>query len=151
MEKAQEIRKLVHVLRRTARMAFYTERTGPQPEAAAWCVEQYNRVLARLREIDPDLGNIFQPLPSGATLTVVGMACKQLAAYYEDEAGVTWRWERDCEPGQAPEAFKEFWRKSTRDLEELGDFVRESVQEWFRQREPKAEGKAEEAGKSPAS
>ena len=31
-------------------------------------------------------------------------------------------------------AFKEFWRKSAHDIEDLGEFIRESISEWMRQR-----------------
>ncbi len=52
MEREKEIAKLVNVLRRTARMAMQSEWTGSGQDAAAFCVEQYNRVLARLKEIE---------------------------------------------------------------------------------------------------
>ncbi len=55
MERAKEIEKLVNVLRRTSRMAMQSEWTGAGGDAAAFCVEQYNRVLGRLQEIDPDI------------------------------------------------------------------------------------------------
>jgi len=44
-------------------------------------------VLARLKEIDAGVGSVFDPLPAGSSLTVVAMASRQLAAYYEDELG----------------------------------------------------------------
>ena len=83
-EKDREIVKLVNVLRRTARMTMHVEWTGGSPDAAAHCVEQYNRVLARLKELDPSITKVFEPLPASSSLTVAGMACRQVAAYYED-------------------------------------------------------------------
>ena len=53
MEREKEMAKLVNVLRRTARMALQSEWTGSSQDAARFCAEQYNRVLARLRELDP--------------------------------------------------------------------------------------------------
>src|SRR5918992_3927978 len=87
MERQKEFFKLINVLRRTSRMALQAEWTGGKEDAAAFCTDQYNRVLARLKEIDPGVGVVFEPLPAGSSLTVVAMASRQLASYYEDEVG----------------------------------------------------------------
>src|SRR6267142_122346 len=87
MEREKELVKLINVLRRTSRMAMQSEWTGGKEDAAAFCTEQYNRVLARLKEIDAGVGSVFDLLPAGSSLTVVAMASRQLAAYYEDELG----------------------------------------------------------------
>src|SRR4030095_296981 len=87
LEREKELVKLINVLRRTSRMALQSEWTGGKEDAAKFCTEQYNRVLARLKEIDPDVGTVFEPLPENSSLTVVAMASRQLAAYYEDEMG----------------------------------------------------------------
>jgi len=137
MEREKELAKLINVLRRTSRMALQSEWTGGHPDAAGFCVEQYNRVLARLKEIDNSVGNLFEPLPAGSSLTVVAMACRQLAAYYEDETGTR----KSC--GNAygiafdPEIFRDFWQKSAREVEDLGEFIREAIEEWARVRQPK--------------
>jgi hypothetical protein len=140
MEREKEIAKLVNVLRRTSRMALHSEWTGGKEDAARYCAEQYNRVLARLREIDQSVGTVFEALPADSSLMVAAMACRQLAAYYEDEVGQGPRW------GAKPyglrfdqEHFKEFWQKSARDIEDLGEYIRESIEEWVRQRKRKPE------------
>jgi hypothetical protein len=137
MEREKEIAKLVNVLRRTSRMALQSEWTGGSKDAAVYCVEQYNRVLARLKEIDEGVGAVFEPLPEGSSLTVAAMACRQLAAYYEDEVGAGASWGRAYGINFDPEPFKDFWRRSARDIEDLGEFIRESVEEWARQRKTK--------------
>ena len=86
MEREKELIKLINVLRRTSRMALQSEWTGGKEDAAAFCTDQYNRVLTRLKELDPGVGTIFEPLPAGSSLTVVAMASRQLAAYYEVSA-----------------------------------------------------------------
>jgi hypothetical protein len=145
MEREKELTKLINVLRRTSRMAMQSEWTGSNQDAAAYCVEQYNRVLARLKEIDSSVGTLFEPLPAGSSLTVVAMACRQLAAYYEDETGP----QRDSPRAYGfhfdPNMFRDFWQKSGREFEDLGEFIRECVDEWARvrkgcQEEPKKEG-----------
>jgi len=134
MEREKELVKLINVLRRTSRMALQSEWTGGKEDAAAFCTDQYNRVLARLKEMDPGVGAIFEPLPVGSSLTVVAMASRQLAAYYEDELGPS----RDFGRGHAyafdPKKFRAFWEKSAREFEDIGEFVRESIDEWLRQK-----------------
>lgn len=87
MERDKELLKLINVLLRTGRMAMGAEWTGPDkdPAAAAFCAGIYNRVLQRLKENDVSVGTIFDPLPLDSSLAVVAIACRQLAAYYEDE------------------------------------------------------------------
>lgn len=135
MESNKELMKLVNVLRRTARMAMHSEWIGSSKDAAAFCVDKYNRVLARLKELDEAVGRVFEPLPAESSLHVTAMACRQLAAYYEDDIGPAPRFRGGAYAiGLDPEAFKEFWRKSGRDIEDLGEFIRESIGEWMRNR-----------------
>lgn len=145
MEQKTELKKLINVLRRTARMAMQAEWTGGQADTAPYCAEQYNRVLARLVELDENLSKVFSPLPEGSSLTVTAMACRQLSAYYEEEVGGErfrgWGGSKAFSFGHNPEAFKDFWRKSAHEFEELGEFIRESIEEWFKAK--KKEGKEE--------
>ncbi|HEY9284930.1 MAG TPA: hypothetical protein VIP46_15845 [Pyrinomonadaceae bacterium] len=76
--------RLLNVLRRTARMLLDAEWGEGREEAAAFCAEQYNRVLARLKEMTPDGVQLFDPLPSGVPPAVTAAACWQLAAYHDD-------------------------------------------------------------------
>ena len=136
MERKKEIAKLVNVLRRTARMAQQAGWTGDDEEAAAFNVEQYNRVLARLIELDDGASTIFESLPTGASLTVVALACRQLAAYYEDEVRASRSWGRVYGAAFDKESFKDFWQQSTRDMEDLGEFIRENVEAWANRHKP---------------
>ena len=147
MEKEKEIIKLINVLRRTSRMALQSEWTGGKEDAATFCTDQYNRVLARLRELDPGVGSVFDPLPAGSSLTVVAMAARQLAAYYEDEVGPMKGFGRGYGFAFDPKMFKEFWEKSSREIEDLGEFIRESIDEWIRQKKGHSEGGKQESPK----
>ena len=141
MERDKELAKLVNVLRRTSRMALQSEWTGSSDDAARFCVEQYNRVLTRLKELDAGVGAVFEPLAPDSSLTVAAMACRQLAAYYEDEVGNPGRWGdwKGVWTGPADkQAFKDFWSKSARDIEDLGEYIRENVDEWINQRKGRA-------------
>jgi hypothetical protein len=132
MEKEKELLKLINVLRRTSRMALQSEWTGGKEDAAAYCTDQYNRVLARLKEIDAGVGTVFEPLPAGSSLTVVAMASRQLAAYYEDELGSSRGFGRSYGFAFDQKAFREFWEKSAREFEDIGEFIRESIDQWLR-------------------
>lgn len=134
MERQKELLKLINVLRRTGRMALQSEWTGGKEDAAVFCTDQYNRVLARLKEMDPGVGVVFEPLPAGSSLTVVAMASRQLAAYYEDELGPAKGFGRGYGFAFDPHKFKEFWEKSAREFEDMGEFIRESIDEWLRQK-----------------
>ena len=134
MEREKELLKLINVLRRTSRMALQSEWTGGKEDAAAYCTDQYNRVLARLKELDPGVSAVFEPLAAGSSLTVVAMASRQLAAYYEDELGPAKGFGRGYGFAVDPRMFREFWDRSAREFEDLGEFIRESIDEWLRRK-----------------
>ena len=86
MEREREIAKLVNVLYRIARGANYVAMTGGvDPQAARFCVAQYNGVLSRLTEIEPAAGQAFAPLAAEASPEISRMAARELAAFFEDE------------------------------------------------------------------
>ena len=145
MEREKELIKLINVLRRTSRMALQSEWTGGKEDAAKFCTDQYNRVLTRLKEMDPGVGSVFEPLPAGSSLTVVAMASRQLAAYYEDEFGAARGPGRGYGFAFDPKMFKEFWEKSAREFEDMGEFIRESIDEWLRHK--KEAGRTEKGSK----
>lgn len=145
MEREKELSKLINVMRRISRMALQSEWTGGKEDAAAYCTDQYNRVLARLKEMDPGVGTVFEPLPSPSSLTVVAMASRQLAAYYEDEVGPTKGFGRAYGFHFDPKTFREFWEKSSREFEDMGEFIRESIDEWLRQKKEASRGEKSSA------
>ena len=138
MERDKEVAKLVNVLRRTSRMALQAEWTGGNEDAAAYCTDQYNRVLSRLKELDPGVGAVFEPLPAGSSLVVVAMASRQLAAYHEDEVGSSRGHDYVRSYSFDPRKFREFWEKSSREFEDMGEFIRESIDEWLRRKKESA-------------
>ncbi len=138
MEKEQELKKMINVLRQTARTAMMSEWTGSAKDAAAVCVERHNRILARLKEIEPAVSSIFEPLPAETSLAAAAMACRQLAAYFEEEAGWFPGWARAYAIGCDPERFKDIWRRSAGDVREFGEFMRECMDEWAKRRKAKA-------------
>ena len=81
MEK--ETVKLLNVLRRIARAAGYAAWTKAGPDATQFCVAQYNRVLARLSELEPAIKPLFTPLNDSASAEVIRIAARELLAYFE--------------------------------------------------------------------
>ena len=85
MERDREIVKLINVLRRIARAATYATFYNTGPDAARFCVSQYNKVLARLTELEPAIVPLFTSLPEEASPEVVHLAAIELAAFFFDE------------------------------------------------------------------
>ena len=79
----QETVKLLNVLRRIARAAGYAAWTKAGPDATQFCVAQYNRVLARLSELEPSVKPLFTQLSDAASAEVIRMAARDLLAYFE--------------------------------------------------------------------
>lgn len=153
MEWEKELPKLMRVLRRTARLAAGAEWAdqGQDSGTAAHCAELYNRVFGRLKEGDASVSAIFGPLPADSSLTVVAMACRQLAAYYDDEVAPEahrQRAEANTFAFNARSSFRDFWQDSAHDIQDLGEFIRESIAEWVRWREGHREAGKAGAGKS---
>jgi hypothetical protein len=88
MEK--ETVKLLNVLRRIARAAGYAAWVKSEPEAIKFCVAQYNRVLARLTELEPAVKPLFTPLNESASPQVTRIAARELLAYFEGDAPDLW-------------------------------------------------------------
>ncbi len=85
MERDRELAKLINVLRRIARAASQAA-WSRDPDAARFCALQYNKVLARVSEIEPAAAPLFTALPESASADVTKIAAYELAAYFEDEA-----------------------------------------------------------------
>ena len=100
MEK--ETVKLLNVLRRIARAAGYAAWTKSGPDATQFCAAQYNRVLARLSELEPAIKPLFTPLSESASPEVTRIAAKELLAYFEaDELEFARKFYFGCGPRRA--------------------------------------------------
>ena len=60
------------------------------------------------------------------------MAARQLAAYHEDEVGSAKGFAYGGEYAFDSKKFKDFWEKSAREIEDFGEFIRKSIDEWLR-------------------
>ncbi len=147
MEREKEIQKLINVLRKTARLAQQASWAGQDSKSAAFSVDQYNRVLSRLVELDPNVSSVFQPLEDDESLSVVIIASRQLAAYFEDETRSSHSFGKTYGAAFDTEAFKDFWKQSARDIEDLGEFIRENLETWANQQKKSASASESKADK----
>jgi len=85
MERDKEIAKLINVLRPIARAAGHAA-WSLDAGATRFCVHQYNKVLARLSELEPAVAALFTPLPESGSADLTRIAAHELAAYFDDEA-----------------------------------------------------------------
>jgi hypothetical protein len=93
--------KLINVLRRIARAAGYAAWVKAQPDASKFCAAQYNKVLARLTELEPSINSLFTPLSEDASPEVIRLAARDVLAYFEaDEPEAGWSYSRrfGCRP-----------------------------------------------------
>ena len=67
---------VLHQIAHDAGCALLTQGTG----SARFCTDQYNRIHARLAELDPDLTAVFGPLPHDADAGQVRIVARALAA-----------------------------------------------------------------------
>lgn len=75
--------KILNVLRRIARAAGYAAWVKSEPETKRFCASQYNRVLARLTELEPAIKPLFTPLSDSVSPEVTRIAARELLAYFE--------------------------------------------------------------------
>lgn len=98
----QETVKLLNVLRRIARAAGYAAWTKAKADATEFCAAQYNRVLARLSELEPAVKPLFTPLSESASAEVIRIAARDLLAYFEaDEPEFARGFHFGCGPRKA--------------------------------------------------
>jgi hypothetical protein len=145
MEREQELKKLINVLHRTARSATRLQWMSAGESESRYGVSQYNRILARLGELDPNIKTVFEPLAEDSSLLTIAMACRQVVSYYEDEVKV----EEEFWPRGFAAGFKVPGWGAGVDFnpEELGNWIRDWMHEWGRhERERRAEHKHKEGG-----
>lgn len=81
----QKLRGLFHMLEHTAKIAEDAVLTGAFSGGERQCVSQFNNVLIHLSDIEAIPDGLFDPLPTDASFSQIGIACHQLAAYLNEE------------------------------------------------------------------
>lgn len=73
------------MLRRIARAARYAAWNRSQTDITQFCIKQYNKVQARLAELEPAIAPLFVPLAESASAEIAHIAARELVAYFEGE------------------------------------------------------------------
>ncbi len=142
MEREQELKKLINVLHRMTRTAARVQWMGAGEHEAKFATTQYNKIIARLGDLDPNIKGVFDQLPEDSTLTIVAMAARQVVSYYEDEV----KTEHKGKDWGGPQMFGVGMGRGCGpmdfNLEEIGNWIRDRLSEAQRnERERRADGK----------
>ena len=81
----QELKRLAAVLHQIAHDAGCVLLGPNAADAASFCTAQYNRVHARIAEIDPDLTTLFGALPDESTAGQVRIVARAMAASIKEK------------------------------------------------------------------
>lgn len=81
----RDIKKLDAVLRQIAHDAGHALLCRGDPDVARFCAAQYNRIYARLSELDPELTAPFGPLSDDATAGEIRIVARALSAYIKEK------------------------------------------------------------------
>lgn len=124
----QELRRLVALLDKTARVAEHGSLTGSLSSGKDYAIRSYNAILEHVTGTGQAPSALFPPLPENATLADVGIACAQLAEYLR--AGL---------PEEHRGSKRAFLKAgdegliiSLGELGEIGELVRERLPDWLR-------------------
>ena len=90
MEKS--IKKLVYLLQQVVNDAGLALLQNEEDDARHFCIDQYNKICARLAELDSELAGRFQPLSSRASVGMVRVAARDMAAHLIDYMHDHRRW-----------------------------------------------------------
>ncbi|HEY3282273.1 MAG TPA: hypothetical protein VGN26_08380 [Armatimonadota bacterium] len=141
-KRKTETSRLRRLLKETARMAEHASLTEALPNAAKGAVQQYNSVLTYLENSEELPPGLFAHLDGDASFDSVGLASAQLAAYLDDD-----------EPEREKAAKVSGDRVNVhignlsglKDLQGLGEIIREHLPEWLKSQTSSGDPKQEEA------
>ncbi|MBM3237834.1 hypothetical protein FJZ31_16215 [Candidatus Poribacteria bacterium] len=148
MAQEKEIKRMIRLLESTAKIAQDASMTGMLEQGKKASVRQYNAILDRLKETEEIPDVLFPPLEEDASCDEVGVACKQLVAYLQEEEEPT-----KARPG-APFLSGGPIVNIKGDLKDLGELFRNALPEWMKkgsvdiftpEKEPKETKPAEES------
>jgi hypothetical protein len=134
----QELRRLVALLDKTAKVAEHGALTGSLNSGKAYAVRSYNSIRQHVVSTGDAPEMLFPALPENAGLADVGIACAQLAEYLRAGLPEPPRGQKGSHKGaflkaDGPDGGVII---SLGDLGDLGEMVRERLPEWLRGKKP---------------
>jgi hypothetical protein len=128
------IQKLIAVLRSMAKTAQMNHVMGRSEEADRHTIEQFNRILDRLRHVDTTGAlEVFSDLPDQTSWASLNSACRNLIACCDVEGGPR----RHGWDGFWTDAKSGIWIDKMAfecglppEMNEFGEFLKEKISEW---------------------
>lgn len=81
----KDLARLAKTLHQITHDAGYVLLCGNAPQRIDLCIAQFNRVYARIREQEQNLGAVSSPLSDGASAGDVRIAARALAVFIEEK------------------------------------------------------------------
>jgi len=128
----QELRRLVALLDKTAKVAEHGSLTGSLNSGKAYAVRSYNSIRQHVVTTGEAPESLFPALPENAGLADVGIACAQLAEYLRAGLPEPPRAHKGSHKGAFLKAGEGDVIISLGDLGDIGEMVRERLPEWLR-------------------
>ena len=128
MSQHVEIKKFLNVLEQIETTVSQSDLGEDPKEVVRFCVARYNKIFDRLKEVDTEIETVFDPLEESTRPEVIAMACRQMISWFDDSPRSGW--EHVQEHVFDPENFSEFWRRSGKDLKDLGENIRQTIEMW---------------------
>ena len=125
-----EVRRLRRLLKQMYILAEHSSLTGALTGGAVDAVEQYNRILSQLEELNLTTTLLFLPLPTDAAFDRLGVASKLLESYLTEETP------EGNESGSTGTSHKVIIGgvSGMDDLKEMGRLLRENLPGFLQQR-----------------
>jgi hypothetical protein len=131
-----ELRRLVALLDKTAKVAEHGSLTGSLTSGKAYAIRSYNSIRQHVVSTGEAPESLFPPLADNAGLADVGIACAQLAEYLRTGLPEPPRSNRGSHKGAFLKAGEGDVIISLGDLGDIGEMVRERLPEWLRGKRP---------------
>jgi hypothetical protein len=85
MEREKEIGRLVRVLRQIALAEKFSGLINPTEDLAQFNARQYNRIFARLIELEPSIKELFIELADNTPSRLTRLAARELGEYFAED------------------------------------------------------------------
>jgi hypothetical protein len=137
-EPEAELRRIVRLLEKTAKLAQDASLTGSLAGGKDFAIRSYNSVLQHLTQSGEVPAALFQPLADSASIDDVGFASAQLAEYLREGLPETAQGQgQSGHPGRILGDGNVLFNIGS--LGEIAELVRENLPEWLRGRRAEPE------------
>jgi len=133
-QTALELRRLRRMLKQMHSLSEHASLTGALSEGATDAVQQYNRILRRLEDLNVVTAGIFSILPADASFDRLGVLSKLLEGYLADEIPDSGKEGREGGGHKIIIGSNLGEINGLEELKDLGRIIRENLPEFLRKR-----------------